>query len=319
MQVGTRRPTLRPAWMERNKAWQALARLEWLAAWFFYLFRTAALFRFAVEATAAGLLIFGAIGVYTEFQQRDVDRGVRIATLSAQIAEMRALPNYQGMAALKPIVEALVREGVPTRDFDLSGAILVGAELANADLSATYLSHALMQHANLSGADLSRSNLCRSDLAYADLSNAKLFSVDLSYSILSFAKLGAVDFSASFLDNAILQTVDLTGASLVGTILRKANLKGANLTRADLTDAVLHEAVLTGANLAGVVLSGADLTNADLRGVEGLSSDQLETACAEAGKRPQLTEPLVWNGGACEPWREVPAPRDCVLASNPRQ
>lgn len=123
MRVGKTRPVLRQHWMQRNKAWQILAYIERLAAWPFYLFHTFAIFRLAVQTATIALLILGALGVREEFRQLDIDRGVRIATLSAQLAQIRGLQDGQGLGAMKPIIEGLVRDRIPMNSIDLIGAI----------------------------------------------------------------------------------------------------------------------------------------------------------------------------------------------------
>ena len=160
LRVGTTRPALRQEWVDRNTFWKALAYIERATAWIFFLFHSLAIFRFVVELAAMVLLIWGAIGVFEEFQQREIDRRVRVATLFAQIAQTHALPKDKGLRALKPGVEALAREGVPMHDFDLTGAYLENADLQEVDFTATLLKAALLKKANLRNAQLFRATSC---------------------------------------------------------------------------------------------------------------------------------------------------------------
>ena len=126
--VGTTRPEIRKDWIQKSRVSRFLARCEYGAAHFFYWFNTVALFRLLIRAVTVGVLFVTLWGIYQEFQQRKIDRGVRVATLFAQIAQVHALPEGKGLGALKPSVEALAREGVPMWDIDLSGAILTASE-----------------------------------------------------------------------------------------------------------------------------------------------------------------------------------------------
>lgn len=124
--VGGARPRLRRVWKEKNLFHRFVALLEHSARWFFFLFNNVALFRFVCEAIVLGALAVAVIGVWGEFQQRKVDRAVRIATLFSQIAQTHALKYGKGLWALPAGVEALARENVPMRGINLSGVKLTG-------------------------------------------------------------------------------------------------------------------------------------------------------------------------------------------------
>ena len=126
MTVGNTRPELREDWRAKHWFWRRLAECEWLASWFFHLFNTVALFRLAIESAAAVALIITVMGVLGEFEQRETDRSVRVATLFTQIAQTLALPDERGLTAVKVSVEMLVQErasmkGINLRKADLSG------------------------------------------------------------------------------------------------------------------------------------------------------------------------------------------------------
>lgn len=67
---------------------------------------------------------------------------------------------------------------------DLSGAILVGADLTRADLTGV-----LLEFADLKGANLADARLVRADLAHADLTGANLAGADLTEADLDSAVL----------------------------------------------------------------------------------------------------------------------------------
>ena len=247
--VGSTRPTFRRLWEGKNPILRLLAPFEYLAAWFFFLFHNMALFRFAIEGVAAGALVVTVIGVLGELQQRKIDRGVRVATLFAQIAQTHSLPEGQGLRAVKATVEALARENVRMEGIDLTGASLTNAVLVGADLR---------------NADLSESNLHR-----ADLHGAILVHTDLSNTIL---------FGAN-LRNAVLLSADC----------EKADLRHADLSNTMLTSAQLRNADLRSSNLRNADLDGANLSGANLSGAKNLTATQLVSACAEPDNPPRLS------------------------------
>ena len=91
--------------------------------------------------------------------------------------------------------------------------------------------------------------------------------------------------------------------------LTRANLTNTNLSNANLTDADLSGANLAGANLAGTNLTSAKLTSFDAkrrRPAEGLTQDQLNQACANSNKWPQLDAVQDAETGKLLKWRDQP-------------
>ena len=153
--------------------------------------------------------------------------------------------------------------------------------------------------------------LFQPDLDGAILPGATLYEANLHRTSLRGTKL-----SGAILPGAILHKADLTGADLTGAELAlfvKADqpdvyLPGADLTDADLTDADLTGANLTGANLTGADLTGADLTGADLTGAKlfkakGLTQAQLNKACADPQRPPELQGVFDAKTGVLLAWR----------------
>ena len=149
--VGSARPTFRRICKGKNLIVRFLAPFEYSAAWFFFVFNNVAFFGFSIEAVAAKVLIITVVGVYGEFQQRKVDRAVRVPTLFAQIAQLHSLSEGKGLRAIKAAVEALTRENVSMQGIDLSCAVLDNADLSGARLAGADLSDADLTGANLSG------------------------------------------------------------------------------------------------------------------------------------------------------------------------
>jgi uncharacterized protein YjbI with pentapeptide repeats len=127
------------------------------------------------------------------------------------------------------------RKENPAAKPDLSGAVLVaadlrmfdfsGANLTEAHLSGAFLDRAQLNDANLTGAKLFRAHLGGSNLRQADLSNADL-------------------------GGAHLASAELAKANLRGCRLKGANLYAADLTDADLTDAVVGRTIFGNVDLS---------------------------------------------------------------------
>ena len=135
---GETRPNWPRSWRRKNSFKTSIAVIlygfEYATGWYYYLYGNIASFRFLLQMSAVMLFAFGIYGVTMDIERRQIDRGVREATLFAMIARADALPEGKGARALKSGVEALARDGVAMKEIDLSGADLRGAILAGADL-----------------------------------------------------------------------------------------------------------------------------------------------------------------------------------------
>ena len=149
------------------------------------------------------------------------------------------------------------------------------------------------------------------DLYGAILPGAMLHKANLSFTSLRNTKL-----SRAILPGAILHKADLTGANLtdanlalfVKADLPGADLPGADLTGADLTDADLTDADLTGADLTDADLTGADLTDAKLFMAKGLTQAQLNKACADPQRPPELQGVFDAKTGVLLAWEKSAFP-----------
>ena len=257
---------------------RVFARADWLASWFYFGFSNVASVRFAVEGLAVIALVFTVIGVYGEIAQRKVDRGVRVATLFAQIAQTRAIPDGKSSMAVAAIVEALAREGVPMSNLPLSGAEIRVANLEDAYLPGADLSHGDFcmtdfSRADLRGIDLSHASLRGTVLEDADFSGAYLRKTDLRKALVFEPGRTDIFIESSLCDAGyraleLLEPGDISysrSATAEGASFRRAHLEGAWFTGATLRDADFRGADLRGADLQATNLRGADLRGADLR------------------------------------------------------
>ena len=137
---------------------------------------------------------------------------------------------------------------------DLSGAILIVADLSEANLRGANL-----WGANLRGTIMSEANLWGANLRGAILRGANLI----------LANLSDADLSEADLSGAILSRANLSRANL-----REANLREANLIQANLIRANLREANLVWANLSWANLSWAEVENAIFIDARGITPEQ---------------------------------------------
>ncbi len=105
----------------------------------------------------------------------------------------------------------------------------VTPDLALANLSGTVLVSANLAGANLSGANLSAARLDRATLAHADLKGANL----------SYASLTRADLTDANLSNTDLRYAQLHGTLLVCANLTGADISGARLEKADTTEWII--------------------------------------------------------------------------------
>ena len=270
------------------------ASTQYVTEWFYYLFGTVATFRFMFQFSAALFLAMGIYGVTIDIEKRQIDRGVREATLFATIARIHALPDGKGSRALKPSVEALARDGVTMKEINLSGADLRGANLSGADLRRADLSDAIFVEANLSGANLRGANLSGAVFIRANLSDADLCDTDLREADLVGATLHEATLERANLEGAELLVADFSNAQLHGAIITSANGAYSNFSGATLSDASFDDTELQGA-----VFDRADLGGTRLDRSYNLSDSQIAEACSSTDSAPVLPAHLEWTDRPC--------------------
>ena len=267
---------------------------EYVTGWYYYLFGHIASFRFLLQFSAVLLFAFGIYGVTIDIEKRQIDRGVREATLFAMIARTHALPEGMGSRALKPSVEALARDGVAMKEIDLSGADLSGANLVGANFRRADLRNAIFVEADLSGADLRGAKLGGAVFIRANLTDADLCEADLT----------GADLVGAVFEEAFMENVNLTEAELLVADFSNARLAGAIVTSANATYSNFSGADLSGANfrdteLQGAVFDGTDLGGTRLNRSYDLSDSQIELACASPNDPPILPNHLEWTERRC--------------------
>jgi uncharacterized protein YjbI with pentapeptide repeats len=185
---------------------------------------------------------------------------------------------------------------VATRQRNLRGVRLEGANLRRAvfravDLRDARLDHARMEWADVQGSDLSGAVLSGTSLSFANFRNTDLSRASLGSSECFATDLrGAVAKGANphFLRYADARGIDLTGAEMIGAehfgsdfrgaVLKNANLSSSFLIRVRFDDADLSGASLAQADLESVSFRGAKLDGADLRGARRIPLDSLARA-----------------------------------------
>ncbi len=126
-----------------------------------------------IKAVEVSAVVVAVAVLVVHFQiDRQKDRAIRVATLYAQMAQIHALANEEGLRALRPTVLALVGEGISVSNQDLTSVDLSRADLRMAVLRQTDLSNANLFGANLSGADLGGALLADANLSGADFTGA---------------------------------------------------------------------------------------------------------------------------------------------------
>ena len=295
---GEARPIWPRNWRKRSRfetfVSVAFHGLEYATGWYYYLFGNVASFRFVLQLSAVMLFAMGVYGVTIDIEKRQIDRGVREATLFAMIARTHALPNGTGGKALKPSVEALARDGVAMEEIDLSRADLSGANLAGANFRRANLQDAIFVEVDLSGADLRGANLSGAVFIRANLTAADLCEADLTEADLT----GAV-FERAFVENADMEGAELLVADFSNARLHGAIVTSANGTYSNFAGADLSHADFADTELQGAVFDGANLGSTRLRQSYNLSDTQIDTACAPTGSPPILPEHLEWTNRRC--------------------
>lgn len=225
------------------------------------------------------------------------------------VLKLLAVGSKTTKATLRVEVETSKRVGLPDcptpgPGVNLTGCILIGANLAGVDLQNANMTDAQLglndlSGSNLSGATLNGAFAILSDFSGANLGGASVTASRIYNDNFSDANLAGVNLSGAGFEADELSGANLTGANLANTDLDQTDLStsvlsgvssggvtgtpaglptnwvlaggylvgaGANLAGADLSGASLSGAVLPNTDLSNANLSYADLDNADLAG-----------------------------------------------------
>jgi DNA-binding NtrC family response regulator len=156
-------------------------------------------------------------------------------------------------------------QGLDLSNHNLAGIYLSGADLRDCKFKGTNLSGCLMILADLNGADLSGDDLRNAELMGANLADANLRSARLTSAKLDPIEIKSGDRATGQARHASLALARLERASLTDASLKFANLSDANLHSATLDRTNMRGADLSGAVLDHAVLRQADLSESDLR------------------------------------------------------
>ena len=241
-----------------------LAPIEYIAGWWFWLWRSSYGIRFIVEWSGALVIMLGAIGFFLDVKNREEDRATRNAQLVAGISNLASSDNLNAQSGISAQMELLARENVAMR-----GIVLSETSLRNGT--------------NLSGADMKDSILGGTSLIGVNFQRA-----DLSESTLTFAKASWANFEES----------NLSETTMIGVELHNANLKGANLTKSVMAGSDFRNADLENAIFTQTDIGGADLTKTNV------TQYQIDQACISIGYgKTKLPEGINMSATKCKRYK----------------
>jgi uncharacterized protein YjbI with pentapeptide repeats len=199
---------------------------------------------------------------------------------------------------------------------DLTGAILLQANLRGTDLRGVCLGGAdlrwaQMDGANLAKADFRASNLHKASLRYSHIRAANFSNANLSEASLVFAgslpsgepikpsadelllfpvRFSGANLVKADLDDSYLHEADLSESDLSEAYLGRADLWRANLSKAKMRGSNMRGAYLSRANLSGADLTKACLSNAYLGGTDLSHADMSEADLTQANLHPSRSD-----------------------------
>ena len=224
-----------------------------------------------------------------------------------------------------PVRTLLTKETIPRLREDIQAVLDVIGSRSQTGIAIERVTKSFsldFRDAHLAGARLNAHNFSGGIFSGVDLSWASLKSTKLDFAILSNAHLSHADlrnghFSFAFLDFSSLTNCDFDGADLSRTNAFCSDLSDSSFSRASLSGAFLSRSKMQGcilmdANLTSTNFSVRDASNALETVLEdykdhGLTQAQLDDACCEPSRPPNLNglldaqtrEPLIWRGGSC--------------------
>jgi uncharacterized protein YjbI with pentapeptide repeats len=208
--------------------------------------------------------------------------------------------------AIAPAIAADCRSqpapGADWQDCNKSNIVIRGADLAGANLTGTDLSMTDLRSTQLSGAKLHKATLVRSSLAGANATGSDFSRVEAYRTSFAGIIAPGTTFASAELQRADFKGADLTDADFDKAELGRAEFEGAAIGGAKFTLANLSRAQFAGATLgapvdfAGAFMFLTRIEGVDLSAATGLSQDQVNLACGDAGtKLPGgLTTPSSW-------------------------
>jgi uncharacterized protein YjbI with pentapeptide repeats len=218
------------------------------------------------DASLIGVVLTGALTDGVNFEGANLRSTVRARDLEGGPAALQRIIALHttwfysdGKEGLRADLSDLRLE-----DADMSGAILVMANLSRSVLRGTNLSSANLVMADMSGIDGRNINLASADLRGSSFQRANLHDAIMT-GIAAESILRSrpdtppvkTDFSRAHMCGANLAGADMSDAKLVGSDLSRCNLSGAIMRRTDLSGAILTGADTTGMNTEEAAVSRA--------------------------------------------------------------
>ena len=179
----------------------------------------------------------------------------------------------------------------------LSGADLARAKLERADFTLTDLSGSTLTSAKLEKATLVRASLAGASAVEADFTKVEAYRANFSRmsaarATFRSAELQRADFTGADLTQTDFEKAELSRANFTEAVLREVRFDYANLARADLRQARIVGPI----DLSHAFMFLTRIEGADLSAATGLSQEQADMACGNAGTRlPEgVSRPAVW-------------------------
>jgi uncharacterized protein YjbI with pentapeptide repeats len=218
------------------------------------------------DASLIGVVLTGALTDGVNFEGANLRSTVRARHLEGGPAALQrtiALHTTWFYSDGKEGIRADLSD-LRLEDADMSGAVLVMANLSRSVLRGTNLSSANLVMADMSGIDGRNINLASADLRgssfrRANLHDAIMTGVAAESIFRNRPDVPPVktDFSRAQMRGANLAGADMSDAKLVGSDLSRCNLSGAIMRRTDLSGAILTGADTTGINTEEAAVSRA--------------------------------------------------------------
>ena len=195
----------------------------------------------------------------------DVKRQISIYAMSCSGCDLTG-KDYSGTKMKNSNLSAAILNRV-----NLSGGTIYNSDFSGAHLKKAFLvsvkgDKVIFRGANLNNSTLTEIELKESDLSGATLSGAEVRKAKISHSNLRQANLGRINALGSTLTDNDFSRARFDGANLTGSALTNSVFVGTNFGRSELT---------------AVSLDGANLSGAKMAMVDGLTQEQLDSACGD--------------------------------------
>lgn len=203
----------------------------------------------AIEVVAVFLAV--AAFIYDFAIEKPRDRAMRNGQLLASIADLARENIRLTSPAIKNIMRVLNAEGVSMRELSVPGVNLTGAVLIDADLQFAILNRADFRDADFRGANLTGAELLDAQFYRANFTGANFTSAFLHNANFHNARMDGANLAWSVLTNAKLGAAELGGANFTG-----AHVEGAEFSSSRLVDRIFVTKPITQAQINTVSPSG---------------------------------------------------------------